>query len=144
MKKLADTLDYLHHTLVVLEAQKPSRGTGVDANLTEQNDYSKMINLKTYFDSLGNKPFFLISSDQTSFNARFFVIIDGQHTDDVHISIHHASAGLTKGYTVGYNYYGWRSKTYQHLDAPTLFTNIVSECRKLIRETADFVNALPP
>ncbi len=47
MKQLVDTLDFLHHTLVALQAHTPSLETEVDANLTEQNDYSKMIDLKT-------------------------------------------------------------------------------------------------
>ncbi len=45
--------------------------------------------------------------------------------DDVIITVHHASVGPTKGYTVEYNFYGWRSKTYQNLDAQTIFSNDV-------------------
>ena len=139
---LADTLDYLHHTLAKLEAHAPSWETGVDANLTEQNDYSKMVDLKTYFDTLPNKPFSLTSSDQTSFIAKFHVVKDGQHTDDILITIHHASVGLTRGYTVEYTFFGWRSKTYRDLDARTLFSKITSKCKSLVIEMDTYWNSI--
>ena len=138
MESLFNTLDKLHDTLCSLGVHADSQDNLVDANLTEQVNYSKMQDLIVYFDSLPAKPFSVTRSDQTVFIGRVPIVVNRQHVSDFDFTVHHASAG----YIVEYNHdtLGVTVQTYRGLDARPLFERITAECNRIYNHWNRHVN----
>lgn len=139
MKHLQDTLntleklEKLHSTLCALA---PLQEREVDANLTEQNSFSRMIELGRYFDSLHVKPFTVSRCDQTAFIGRIPILLHGRHTADMDFTVRHTG----NGYRVDFDFYGVISVTYQNLNAQQLFARITAQSNEIFRQWREFVN----
>lgn len=131
-----DTLEKLHTTLCALA---PLQEMDVDANLAEQNSFSRMMDLERYFDSLQFKPFSVLRCDQTVFIGKIPILFHGRHVDDVTCTVHHSSAG----YQVDYNHHEHTtSETYKGLNAQQLFARITTQSNEIFRQWHEFVNVL--
>ena len=134
-------MESLFHTLQrlqsALDAHAPSRDTDNDADLTEENDQSRMIELGLYFDAMPTKPFVVVRSDQIAFIGKIPIVLHDRHVEDMHFTVHHDSGGYRVDF---YSSHSVTSKTYQGMDAQRLFAAIIAESNDIFRQWMQFVN----
>jgi hypothetical protein len=136
--KLACVLNRLHCTINTLESLTPALIADedldgvLDGDLEQQNNISKMLDLKVYWTSikahyehLPIKPLTVLRCDQTVFSGNVPVFFNSRHTGDVDFNISHSS----NGYDVVFYFlpYGITNMTYPALDAQQLFAKITAE-----------------